>query len=87
MFLCKTYLQSFSGVKSARFRPVRERGDMSPPQQIKADHQHGRLKHNVPLITSPRTQRHARLLPKDEEDKERGQKDKSPSTAQEVIYF
>ena len=35
----------------------------------------------------PRTQRHARLLPKDEEDKEREQKDKSPGTPQEVIYF
>lgn len=74
----------FSAVKSARFRPVR--GDTSPPQQIKADHQH-RFKHNLPHLSSPRTQRHARLLPKDEEDKEREQKDKSPGTPQEVIYF
>ena len=74
----------FSAVKSARFRPVR--GDTSPPQQIKPD-QHGKLKHNLPHLSSPRTQRHARLLPKDEEDKEREQKDKSPGTAPEVIYF
>lgn len=74
----------FSAVKSARFRPVR--GDTSPPQQFKADHQHSRLKH-MPHLSSPRTQRHARLLPKDEEDKEREQKDKSPGTTQEVIYF
>ena len=74
----------FSAVKSARFRPVR--GDTSPPQQIKPD-QHNRLKHNLPHLSSPRSQRHARLLPKDEEDKERDQKDKSPGTPQEVIYF
>lgn len=76
---------SDSAVKSARFRPVR--GDASPPQQIKADHQHSRLKHNLPHLSSPRTQRHGRLLPKDDEDKEREQKEKSPGTAQEVIYF
>ena len=80
-------------MKSARFRPVRERGgDTSPPQQIKADHQQSRLKHNlreqVQQLSSPRAQRQTRALHKDEEDKEREQKDKSPAgTTQEVIYF
>ena len=79
----------FSAIKSARFRPVRERGDMSPPPQSKADPPHSRLKsrEGIPHITSPRTHRQARGLLKDEGDKEREQTDKNPAAAQEVIYF
>lgn len=81
------------GVKSARFRPVKEQGgNTSPPLQIKADHQQGRLKHNlreqVQQLSSPRAQRQTRPFIIDEEDKEREEKDQSPEGAtQDVIYF
>ena len=87
------FLVLFSGVKSARFRPVKEQGgNTSPPLQIKADHQQGRLKHNlreqVQQLSSPRAQRQTRPFIIDEEDKEREQKDQSPEGAtQDVIYF
>ncbi|PFX30955.1 rho guanine nucleotide exchange factor 28-like isoform X3 [Stylophora pistillata] len=88
-----TATDSDGGVKSARFRPVKEQGgNTSPPLQIKADHQQGRLKHNlreqVQQLSSPRALRKALPFIKDEEDKEREQKDQSPAGAtQEVIYF
>lgn len=88
-----TATDSDGGVKSARFRPVKEQGgSTSPPLQIKADHQQGRLKHNlreqVQQLSSPRAQRKALPFIKDEEDKEREQKDQNPPGAtQEVIYF
>jgi len=75
--------------RSARFRPVRDRGDLSPPPQSKADQHQSRVKptpkEGLPHISSPRTHRPPGGLHKDEGDKE--QKDKNPGTAQEVIYF
>ena len=93
LMLSYFFLVLFSGVKSARFRPVKEQGgNTSPPLQIKADHQQGRLKHNlreqVQQLPSPRAQRQTRPFIIDEEDKEREQKDQSPEGAtQDVIYF
>lgn len=61
---------------------------MSPPSLSKADSQHSRLKptpkEGLPHISSPRTHRQAHALHKDNGDKER---DKTPGTTQEVIYF
>lgn len=81
---------SDSAIKSARFRPVRDRGDVSPPPQPKVESLQGKLKsvpkEGIPQISSPRSHRLARVFHKDEGDKERGQ-DKGPGAAHEVIYF
>ena len=78
-----------SAIKSARFRPVRDRGDMSPPAVTNVEAPYSRVKptpkEGLSHITSPRTQRQTRELLKSEGDKDRDQK--SPSTAPEVIYF
>ncbi|XP_073242389.1 rho guanine nucleotide exchange factor 28-like isoform X6 [Porites lutea] len=81
--------ESDSAIKSARFRPVRDRGDMSPPAVTNVEAPYSRVKptpkEGLSHISSPRTQRQARELLKSEGDKDRDQK--SPSTAPEVIYF
>lgn len=81
--------ESDSAIKSARFRPVRDRGDMSPPAVTNVEAPYNRVKptpkEGLSHISSPHTQRQTRELLKSEGDKDRDQK--SPSTASEVIYF
>ena len=62
---------------------------MSPPPQSKVDSHPSKIKPTPKEVVpqSPRTHRQARALHKNEGDKDREQKEKSPGTRQEVIYF